>query len=70
MPKSLKDKSTLENQQYWAFVEKTAEEVDNWPAWKRGEPETEPSSEPEFTDPGGSQVHDGMEAAPPRSPSD
>lgn len=34
---SMKNKSTKEHEQYWAFVEKTAHEVDLWPAWKRGE---------------------------------
>lgn len=26
-----------ENKEYWAFVEKTSEEVRSWPAWMRGD---------------------------------
>lgn len=33
-----KDKSTPENEEYWRFVEKTAEEVRSWPSWKTGRP--------------------------------
>lgn len=31
-----KDKSTPENREFWAFVEKTAAEVATWPDWKTG----------------------------------
>lgn len=35
--RSLKNKSTAEGRAFWAYVERTAREVDAWPAWKRGE---------------------------------
>lgn len=31
------NKNSEENREYWAFVEKTSEEVRNWPAWMRGD---------------------------------
>jgi hypothetical protein len=34
---SLKNRSTSEREEFWTFVEKTAAEVERWPAWKRGE---------------------------------
>jgi hypothetical protein len=34
---SIKNKSTPKWREFWDFVEKTAREVDSWPAWKRGE---------------------------------
>ncbi|MCB1018319.1 MAG: hypothetical protein H6509_02540 [Bryobacterales bacterium] len=41
---SLKNKSTEELKQYWDFVERTAKEVDAWPAWKRGEADAKAQS--------------------------
>jgi hypothetical protein len=40
-----KDRSTPEKREFWDGVEKAAEEVASWPAWKRGETEEEPSDE-------------------------
>jgi len=34
--KLTKRKDTAESKEYWAFVEKTAREVADWPDWKRG----------------------------------
>jgi hypothetical protein len=34
---------TPELRAYWQFVEETAAEVATWPAWKRGEKETDES---------------------------
>lgn len=34
--KLTKRKDTAESKEYWAFVEKTAKEVADWPDWKRG----------------------------------
>jgi hypothetical protein len=31
------NKDTEENREYWAFVEKTSDEVRKWPAWMRGD---------------------------------
>lgn len=31
-----------EEKQFWAFVEKTAREVESWPAWMRGGSSAEP----------------------------
>lgn len=32
-----KNKGDEASRQFWAYVERTAEEVKSWPAWKRGE---------------------------------
>ena len=36
MAKVSRDLSTKENRRFWQSVEKSAEEVRAWPAWKRG----------------------------------
>jgi hypothetical protein len=33
-----KNKDTVENREFWEYVEKTSAEVQNWPAWKIGGP--------------------------------
>lgn len=32
----IKNRSTEENQKFWDYVEKTAEEVKHWPKWMGG----------------------------------
>ncbi|MDX2166873.1 MAG: hypothetical protein SF182_07405 [Deltaproteobacteria bacterium] len=31
---------TAESRRYWASIDQVAKEVESWPAWKRGEPES------------------------------
>lgn len=47
MPRLTRDRSTEENREFWNFVERTADEVRRWPAWKRGQ--ADPSDVEDFS---------------------